>query len=107
MQYVKDREKFPQRKMFVTESTSYVSTRGEYEDNREKGYVSNLGKGISWGVEPGRIGKISFNIHTSAVCSPGLALITVVNQLHTVGLVSLHISALWIYVVSRRWILCL
>jgi len=54
MQYVKDHEKFPQRKMFVTESTSYVSTRGEYEDNKEKGFVSNLGKGISWGMSPGK-----------------------------------------------------
>jgi beta-galactosidase len=54
MQYVKDREKFPQRKMFVTESTSFVSTRGEYEDNKEKGYVSNFGKGVPWGVEPGK-----------------------------------------------------
>jgi beta-galactosidase len=54
MQYVKDREKFPQRKMFATESTSFVSTRGEYEDNKEKGYVSNLGKGVPWGVEPGK-----------------------------------------------------
>jgi beta-galactosidase len=54
MQYVKDHEKFPQRKMFATESTSYVSTRGEYEDNREKGYVSNVGKGVPWGMEPGK-----------------------------------------------------
>jgi beta-galactosidase len=54
MQYLKDHEKFPQRKMFVTESTSYVSTRGEYEDNKEKGYVSNFGKGVPWGEEPGK-----------------------------------------------------
>jgi len=54
MQYVKDHEKYPQRKMFVTESTSYVSTRGEYEDSKEKGYVSNFGKGISWGLQPGQ-----------------------------------------------------
>jgi beta-galactosidase len=54
MQYVKDHEKFPSRKMFVTESTSYVSTRGEYEDNKEKAYVSNFGKGISWGLQPGQ-----------------------------------------------------
>lgn len=53
MQYVKDYEKYPKRKMIVTESTSYVSTRGEYEDNKEKGYVSNFGKGISWGMQPG------------------------------------------------------
>lgn len=54
MQYVKDHEKFPQRKMFVTESTSFVSTRGEYEDNKEKGYISNQGTGVEWGMEPGK-----------------------------------------------------
>ncbi|MFD1256891.1 beta-galactosidase GalA [Mucilaginibacter terrae] len=54
MQYVKDHEKFPNRKMLVTESTSYVSTRGEYEDNKEKAYVSNLGKGVGWGLQPGQ-----------------------------------------------------
>ncbi|WP_188931734.1 beta-galactosidase GalA [Dyadobacter endophyticus] len=54
MQYVKDHEKYPNRKMFVTESTSYVSTRGEYEDNHEKGYVSNFGKGVGWGLQPGQ-----------------------------------------------------
>ncbi|MGA2406382.1 MAG: beta-galactosidase GalA [Bacteroidales bacterium] len=54
MQYVKDREKYPQRKMFVTECTSFVSTRGEYEDNKEKGYVSNLGNGVGWGMLPGK-----------------------------------------------------
>ncbi|NWJ51184.1 MAG: glycoside hydrolase family 2 protein [Bacteroidetes bacterium] len=54
LQYVKDRAKFPQRKMFVTESTSFVSTRGEYADNKEKGYVSNQGTGVGWGMEPGK-----------------------------------------------------
>lgn len=54
MQYVEDREKYPQRKMIVTESTSFVSTRGEYDDDKEKGYVSNLGTGVSWGVLPGK-----------------------------------------------------
>ena len=54
MQYVKDHEKFPQRKMFVTESTSFVSTRGEYEDNKKKGYVSNLGNGVGWGMLPAK-----------------------------------------------------
>ena len=53
MQYVKDKKRYPERKMFVTESTSYVSTRGEFEDNTEKGYMSNFGKGISWGLQPG------------------------------------------------------
>lgn len=53
MQYVKDHEQFPERKMIVTESTSFVSTRGEYEDNKEKGYVSNFGQGVKWGMLPG------------------------------------------------------
>jgi beta-galactosidase len=54
MQYVKDHEKFPQRKMIVSESTSYVATRGEHEDNKQKGYVSNFGMGLSWGLQPGQ-----------------------------------------------------
>ena len=54
-QYVKDHEKYQQRKMFATESTSFVSTRGEYEINREKGYVSNIGPYTpDWGPEPGK-----------------------------------------------------
>jgi beta-galactosidase len=40
--------------MFVTESTSYVSTRGEYADNGDKGFVSNFGLGIGWGLQPGQ-----------------------------------------------------
>jgi len=46
--YVKDKEKYPERVMFCTESTSFISTRGEYANNWEKTYVSNLSK---W--EPG------------------------------------------------------
>jgi beta-galactosidase len=54
-QYVNDHEKYPQRKMFVTECTSFVSTRGEYEINKEKGYVSNIGPYTpDWGPEPGK-----------------------------------------------------
>jgi beta-galactosidase len=54
-QYVNDHEKYPQRKMFVTECTSFVSTRGEYEINREKGFVSNIGPYTpNWGPEPGK-----------------------------------------------------
>ena len=53
LRYVKDHEKYPQRKMFVTESTSFVATRGEYEDNKAKGYVSNHGNGVGWGTLPG------------------------------------------------------
>lgn len=54
MQYVKDHEKFPNRLMIGSETTSFVSTRGEYEDNHAKGYVSNTGKGIGWGMLPGK-----------------------------------------------------
>lgn len=54
MAYVKDHEKYPQRILFSTESTSYISTRGEYENSWEKGYVSNLGKWEpDWGPLPG------------------------------------------------------
>jgi beta-galactosidase len=52
--YVKDHEKYPHRIMFCTESTSFISTRGEYENNFEKGYVSNLGLWQpNWGPLPG------------------------------------------------------
>ena len=55
LQYVTDHENYPQRKMIVTESTSFVSTRGEYEINKEKGYVSNIGSYTpNWGPEPGK-----------------------------------------------------
>jgi beta-galactosidase len=54
MAYVKDYEKYSQRILFLTESTSFISTRGEYENNFEKGYVSNLGKWQpDWGPLPG------------------------------------------------------
>ena len=40
--------------LFSTESTSFVSTRGEYENNWDKGYVSNLKKWEpNWGPFPG------------------------------------------------------
>jgi len=52
--YVRNYEQHPQRVVFSTESTSYVSTRGEYENSWEKGYVSNLGKWQpNWGPLPG------------------------------------------------------
>ncbi|MEP7111401.1 MAG: beta-galactosidase GalA [Ferruginibacter sp.] len=52
--YVKDYENHPKRIVFCTESTSFVSTRGEYENNWEKGYVSNLTKWQpDWGPFPG------------------------------------------------------
>ena len=52
--YVKDHEKYPKRIIFCTESTSFISTRGEYENNYEKGYVSNLGLWQpNWGPLPG------------------------------------------------------
>lgn len=52
--YVKDHKNYPGRIEFCTESTSFVSTRGEYENSWEKGYVSNLGKWQpDWGPLPG------------------------------------------------------
>jgi beta-galactosidase len=52
--YVKDHESYPDRVLFSTESTSFISTRGEYENNYEKGYVSNLGLWQpNWGPLPG------------------------------------------------------
>jgi len=52
--YIKDREKYPERVMFCTESTSFISTRGEYANNWEKTYVSNLSKWEpGWGPFPG------------------------------------------------------
>ncbi len=52
--YVRDYENNPERVVFSTESTSFVSTRGEYENNREKGFVSNLSKWEpNWGPFPG------------------------------------------------------
>jgi beta-galactosidase len=54
MAYVKDHEKYPQRVVFCTESTSFISTRGEYENNYQKGYVSNASKWEpGWGPFPG------------------------------------------------------
>jgi beta-galactosidase len=52
--YVKDHEKFPNRVIFCTEGTSFVSTRGEYENNWGKGYCSNsLIWQPDWGPYPG------------------------------------------------------
>ena len=54
LQYVVDKGKYPERLMFATESTSFVATRGEYKDDGQKGYMSNFGKGVSWGLQPGQ-----------------------------------------------------
>jgi beta-galactosidase len=52
--YVKDKEIFPERVMFCTEGTSFVSTRGEYETDWGKGYTSNsLIVKPDWGPYPG------------------------------------------------------
>jgi len=52
--YVKDHEKYPHRVEFCTESTSFISTRGEYQNDWGKGYVSNLGLWqTNWGPLPG------------------------------------------------------
>src|SRR5450759_3258739 len=52
--YVKDHEKYPNRVIFCTEGTSFVSTRGEYETNWDKGYTSNsIIVKPDWGPYPG------------------------------------------------------
>ena len=52
--YVKDHEKYPNRVLFCTEGTSFVSTRGEYETNWSKGYTSNsIIVKPDWGPYPG------------------------------------------------------
>jgi beta-galactosidase len=52
--YVKDKENHPDRVMFCTEGTSFVSTRGEYETNWGKGYTSNsIIVKPDWGPYPG------------------------------------------------------
>jgi beta-galactosidase len=54
MAYVKDHEKYPNRIIFCTEGTSFVSTRGEYENNWGKGYTSNsIIWQPDWGPYPG------------------------------------------------------
>jgi len=52
--YVKDHEKYPNQVEFCTEATSFISTRGEYQNDWGKGYVSNLGLWQpDWGPLPG------------------------------------------------------
>lgn len=52
--YVNDHENYPNRVVFCTESTSFISTRGEYQNDWEKGYVSNTSKwSPTWGPFPG------------------------------------------------------
>ena len=52
--YVKDHEKYSTRVEFCTEGTSFVSTRGEYENNWGKGYCSNsIIWQPDWGPYPG------------------------------------------------------
>ena len=93
-QYVNDHEKYPQRKMFVTECTSFVSTRGEYEINKEKGYVSNIGPYTpNWGPEPGKDWEQIVIISLSwAAHLYGQDSITEANQLPICGHVFLRIS---------------
>lgn len=54
MQYVKDKKLFPNRLMIGTETTSFTSTRGVYEDNYGVGHVSTMGKGVGWSMLPGK-----------------------------------------------------
>jgi len=52
--YVKDKEKYPDRVMFCTEGTSFVSTRGEYENSWGKQTCSNSSLWQpGWGPYPG------------------------------------------------------
>jgi beta-galactosidase len=52
--YVKDKEKYPNRIIFCTEGTSYVSTRGEYENDWGKSICSNSTIWQpDWGPYPG------------------------------------------------------
>ena len=52
--YVKDHEKYHNRVIFCTEGTSFVSTRGEYENSWGKGYTSNsIIWQPNWGPYPG------------------------------------------------------
>lgn len=52
--YVKDHEKYPNRVIFCTEGTSFVSTRGEYENSWEKNTCSNtIIWQPDWGPYPG------------------------------------------------------
>ena len=52
--YVKDHENYPNRIEFCTEGTSFVSTRGEYENSWGKGYCSNsIIWQPGWGPYPG------------------------------------------------------
>jgi len=52
--YVKDHDNYPNRVIFCTEGTSFVSTRGEYENNWGKGTCSNsIIWQPGWGPYPG------------------------------------------------------
>jgi len=52
--YVKDKENHPDRLMFCTEGTSFVSTRGEYENSWGKNICSNsILWQPNWGPYPG------------------------------------------------------
>ncbi|MBN2175359.1 MAG: DUF4982 domain-containing protein [Bacteroidales bacterium] len=63
--YIVDHENYPERILFATEGTSYISTRGEYINDWEKGYVSSLGLWEpGWSPLPGEDwGQIVHNPH--------------------------------------------
>lgn len=55
LQYVTDHKAHPDRRMLVTESTSFTSTRGVYVDDNEKGFVSNYGTHVpGWSMPPAK-----------------------------------------------------
>jgi beta-galactosidase len=78
--YVKDHEKHPGRIEFCTEATSFISTRGEYQNDWGKGYVSNLGLWQpNWGPLPGESWADIVKYLISEGCLSGQVLTTVVN----------------------------
>ncbi len=58
MQYVKDKEKYPNRKMLATESTSYVATRVNIKIIRRRDTCRILVKGLVGDYNQVRTGSI-------------------------------------------------
>ncbi|MBT2289665.1 DUF4982 domain-containing protein [Paenibacillus albidus] len=52
---IRDHEQYPERVMIGSESASYTTTRGIYEDDPVRGYCSEYGTNVpSWGCSPER-----------------------------------------------------